>query len=166
MTLFSSIHNPELPNLRGEYGENLAIVFFVQHGYRVAASNGDHYPYDLIVERHGKMHRIQVKTTRSKTGNYYRSKFSVSDEFDAALIINEIGEVYLIPRTDMTFENPSSRAGRGSDTRRFVLYPKYRDFLVGEFQGFTSSGKGSDGVVELIESILTREKVTENEPND
>ena len=155
MTLFDTIHNGDHPqhgpNLRGEYGETLAIIFFAQHGYRVAKSNGDHYPYDLLVERHGVTNRIQVKTTRGLTGKYYRSTFSVSNEWDAALIITEAGEVFLIPRMSMTFENPSSRHGR-SDTRRFVLYPKYESFRVGRFVGFDQATPGD--VVEQLERLL------------
>lgn len=134
--LFATIHNGDHEsrgaNLRGEYGEALANVFFVQHGFRVSKASGDWYPYDMIAERHQESYRVQVKTTQANGSGYYRSWFSVSDEFDIACIITEMGDVYVIPRMEMTFENTP----RNSKVRRFVLYPVYSTYRVGRFKGF------------------------------
>jgi hypothetical protein len=137
---FESLHNSTHPkigdNLRGEYGETIARLFFIQNGFRVSESGGDWYPYDLIVDRHGECFRVQVKTAARTCRSYFRSWFSLSDDFDLAFVVAEPGDCYLIPFDDLRFENPRSGS---KNARRFTLYPRYKPFHVARFGGFTTT---------------------------
>ena len=131
---FQKVHNSQHPrlgaNIRGEYGESIVRSFFVRSGYRVLTAS-EHYPYDFIIERHGKMARIQVKTTMAslEPGVYPSSDFNKTLEFDFAAILTGDGSVYFIPKDKMKFEDRR-------DSSRFKLYPKYSNFKVAQFNDF------------------------------
>lgn len=149
LKIFDAVHNARHPrigdNLRGEYGETIARLFFIQNGFRVSESGGDWYPYDLIADRHGECFRIQVKTASTER-KYPRCWFSLSDDFDLAFVVANLGDCYLIPFDALSFEAP--RADRGN-ARRFTLYPSYSEFKVAEFSGF-SSHAGIDRIDEIV----------------
>lgn len=46
-------------------GEARVVYEAVQRGYKVAIPQGHDWSYDLIVERHEQLERVQVKTTTS-----------------------------------------------------------------------------------------------------
>jgi hypothetical protein len=155
--LFSSIHNANHDvfgtNLRGEAGELIAQLFFLSHGWRISKAGGDWYPYDLLIERHDKVLRVQVKSAAGQNSAYYRTRFGLSDEFDVACIVTESGDVYVIPRADMRFENPEpARIGYRAN-RRFILYPRLDRFKVAKFSSFGADGL-SERVSELDRTLL------------
>ncbi len=133
---FKNIHNSEHPklgsNIRGEFGEALARALFVKMGFRVCDVQGDWYPYDMSIERHGSMYRVQVKTSTSIPNQkpYPKSEFSKCKDFDLAVIITMDGSVFLIPKEEMTFKSREN-------CDRFVLYPKYSKFKIAQFNGFS-----------------------------
>ena len=51
----------------GNSSLGLAIAFFSSHGYVVSIPLNDTQDYDLIVEKHNKLYRVQVKGTTFKT---------------------------------------------------------------------------------------------------
>ena len=53
----------------GNIGEAMAVSLFVKHGIPIALPFGDNEKYDLIAEFNGKLNKIQIKTSISKTEN-------------------------------------------------------------------------------------------------
>lgn len=49
---------------QGTLGVSKAVSFFVEEGNTVAIPLGDDQRYDLIVDREGKLYRVEVKTTQ------------------------------------------------------------------------------------------------------
>lgn len=126
--IFSSTHNAEHrkigSNMRGELGETIVKLAFIQRGWRVSHTAAN-YPYDLVVERHGQILRVQVKTVRrSKVVN-----FKASDDFDTAAIVTGDGSIYILPRSAMKFRS----AGRDSKRLKFSLTQALREvYKLGE----------------------------------
>lgn len=60
---------------QGDIGVAHAIYHYTLHGYKVSIPNTDSTRYDLIVDKNGKLYRVQCKTTFSKSpeGNYMAS---------------------------------------------------------------------------------------------
>lgn len=59
---------PPLPKhlkVRGELAETIFVSAAMRQGFRVSKPYGDSAPYDFIVERGGRMARVQVKATTS-----------------------------------------------------------------------------------------------------
>lgn len=130
VNIFDKVHNNKNDNIRGEYGEAVANLFFVQHGFRVSLVSGDWYPYDLVVERHGIKRTIQVKTaTNKKNGRYFRAKFKLSYDFDDIFVLTAEGDIYVLPYEEAKFV-------KTGDSSELVLYPKYDRFKIGKFNGF------------------------------
>ncbi len=61
---------PRHPKLRGEYAELHFLARASEHGLRVSKPYGDCLPYDFIVEHHGRMLRVQVKSTSFQCPGY------------------------------------------------------------------------------------------------
>lgn len=139
MFQFSNIHNADNPilgsNIRGEYGETAVSSLFIALGFRVCQPQTNWYPYDLLIERHQKMFRVQVKTVDSapKQKPYPRSWFSQPLEFDWACILAGDGSTYLIPKQTILEDFTEEREG----SYRFTLYPKHERFKIAEFHGFS-----------------------------
>lgn len=53
----------------GNIGEAHAITYYVKQGYLVSKPIFDNAKYDLIVDKNGKLERVQVKTSRFKLSN-------------------------------------------------------------------------------------------------
>lgn len=51
---------------KGDTAELMVAADLVKRGYRVAFPYGEDTDYDLIVERHGELERVQVKYTESR----------------------------------------------------------------------------------------------------
>ena len=49
----------------GIIGEEVLTTEFLKNGYIVSKPIGDNAPYDLIVDKNGKLRKIQVKTTEN-----------------------------------------------------------------------------------------------------
>jgi hypothetical protein len=58
--------------LRGEWAEIRFMARAAEHGLMVSRPWGDSAPYDFMVERHGRILRVQVKSTCCKRGNSYK----------------------------------------------------------------------------------------------
>jgi hypothetical protein len=46
---------------KGAIAESQAIAYFVKNGYEVCIPIGDRRPYDLVIEKEGKLSKVQVK---------------------------------------------------------------------------------------------------------
>lgn len=53
---------------KGDTAEMMVAADLVKRGYRIAFPYGEDSDYDLIVERAGKLERVQVKYTESRDG--------------------------------------------------------------------------------------------------
>jgi len=108
---------------RGDLAVGQAINFFMKNGYEVCLPVGDKRDYDFVVEKDGKLEKVQVKYAglygRSKTckvglritgGNqsYSYSKKYTKDAFDILFIYTEKGEIYKIPWNKLTMRNELS----------------------------------------------------------
>lgn len=54
-----------LSNKKGDFGEVMVIADLMKRGYQVSVPYGHDTLYDLVVDRNGKLERIQVKYTKS-----------------------------------------------------------------------------------------------------
>lgn len=52
---------------QGDIGVAKAIYIYTTLGYTVSIPNTDNAKYDLVVDKNGKLNRVQVKTTSFKT---------------------------------------------------------------------------------------------------
>lgn len=129
LDIFSSTHNADHQkigsNMRGELGESIVRLLFIQNGWRVSAAEAN-YPYDFVVERHDQIRRVQVKTVRRSSV----VNFKASDDFDTAAIVSGDGSIYIMPRSAMRFKS----AGRDKSRLKFQLTRYMREaFKVGTF---------------------------------
>jgi len=67
-------HGSHIKNskLRGEWAEMRFMARAAEHGLMVSKPWGDSAPYDFMVERHGRVLRIQVKCTRCQHHKGYK----------------------------------------------------------------------------------------------
>lgn len=97
---------------QGDAGLGVAVGWFAATGYTVAIPLTDSQPYDLIVDRDGRLRRVQVKTTtyrpkgafavsltvkggnRSGTGKIKKLDPSTVDD---VFVLTGDGKMYLIP---------------------------------------------------------------------
>ena len=56
---------------QGDIGVAQAIFWYTKNGYQVSKPLTDSTRYDLIVDKHGKLFRVEVKTT------FYKSKYGI-----------------------------------------------------------------------------------------
>lgn len=97
---------------KGDIALAQAISHFMLDEYEVCLPLGDKQKYDLLVEKAGKIHRVQVKyaglyagkdrcivALRVMGGNqsFYSAKKYAADEFDILFVYTERGESYLLP---------------------------------------------------------------------
>jgi hypothetical protein len=91
--------NPAIPiknsKLRGEWAELRFMARAAEHGLMVSRPWGDSAAYDFMVERRGRIHRVQVKCTTYRRGNSYKCHVTANGvpyskdqlEFIAAYVI-------------------------------------------------------------------------------
>lgn len=98
---------------QGDIGVAHAIYWYTLQGYKVSIPNTDSTRYDLIVDKDGKLFRVQCKTTfrKGKYGKYEVSfrtsggnqswnkvvKFISSDETDLVWVTTEDRQAYEFP---------------------------------------------------------------------
>lgn len=58
-------------SLQGNLGLGKAINFFISEGYIVSIPLNDTQPYDIIVDKDGKLYKVSVKTSRHKENKNY-----------------------------------------------------------------------------------------------
>jgi hypothetical protein len=101
---------------QGKIGLAYAIPALVEAGYHISIPLIDDCPYDLVADDGKKLHRVQVKSTRSKPyGSYYtvqlkhvhhNSSGNTIRPFDASLAdllvcVCEDKSVFIIPTTEL-----------------------------------------------------------------
>lgn len=89
-----------------------AIAYFLAHDYEVCLPIGDKRDYDLIVEKNGKLARVQVKyagwyasnsrhqvALRVMGGNqsFHTAKRYAPDAFEFLFVYTAKGDTYLLP---------------------------------------------------------------------
>jgi PD-(D/E)XK endonuclease len=91
---------------RGEWAEVRFLARAVEQRFRVAKPWGESAPYDLLVEREGLVHRVQVKSTmrRVRGGSYVchmpsgKRMIHVLEEIDfVAAYVIPLDPWYIIP---------------------------------------------------------------------
>jgi hypothetical protein len=110
--LFSNSKNTKE---QGNIGLSAAIHWFVSNGYTVNLPLNDSQDYDLIVDINDILSRVQIKTTRYKVRDSYRVclkssggskgkvyKQVVNTKIEYLFVLTEIGEMYLIPFSNVT----------------------------------------------------------------
>jgi len=99
--------------LKGDIAEQEVVLFALKQGWGVSIPVGDRLPYDLILDVHGSLVKIQVKSAwfDQKKGNYVvdnrriktnqrsivRNKYSNSDFDFAVVFIEELCIFYVFP---------------------------------------------------------------------
>ncbi len=103
-------------NTQGNIGLADAIAYFVKHEYVVSIPLNDTQPYDLVIDKDGKLERVSVKTSTSKAGGKsYKVKLSTSSwgrnhkpldktKIDKLFVLTESEDRYVIPVSDLTGE--------------------------------------------------------------
>ena len=120
---------------QGDVGTGYAITYFLSKGYTVAIPISDSQSYDLIIEKGGKMERVQCKTSFKKNefGVYRIELRTVSNtrgkkldirkpskkNFDSLFVTDGDGKMYLIPATEVDGRNCMSLAIRQHQVVRF-----------------------------------------------
>jgi hypothetical protein len=100
---------------QGNIGLTAAIHWFVSNGYTVSLPLNDSQDYDIVVDINDTLSRVQIKTTRYKVRDSYRVclkssggtkgkiyKQVVDTKIEYLFVLTEIGEMYLIPFSDVT----------------------------------------------------------------
>src|SRR3989338_2834198 len=109
----------------GDVAVAQAINYFVSQGYEVCLPIGDKRHYDIVIEKNGKLKKVQVKFAglyknknqckvglRITGGNQsysYAKKYSVN-AFESLFVYTERGERYFLPwdkvdcRNELTIE--------------------------------------------------------------
>jgi hypothetical protein len=105
---------------RGDIAVGEGINFFLKNGYEVSLPIGDKRHYDFLVEKEGKIYRVQVKYAgiqkakgqcrvglRITGGNqsfHYAKKYT-KDAFDLLFVYTERGEKFILPWKEVTCRN-------------------------------------------------------------
>ena len=124
-----------LPKQKGDTAMGKAINYFLSNAYEVCLPIGDKRDYDLVVEKEGKLSRVQVKygglyngltkcvvALRVMGGNqsfYYTKKYA-ANAFEQLFVYTAKGETYLLP-WDAAIVGKSSLS---------IEAPKYSSFRV------------------------------------
>jgi hypothetical protein len=104
------------PRRQGEIGLGAAIAWFTGNGYLVSVPLCDNQPYDLVVDRGGRLLKVQVKTTtarsprrrhvvdlRTNGGNQSRHTSKPFDPgtCDLLFVLTDSNELYLVPTVEI-----------------------------------------------------------------
>lgn len=122
----------------GEFAEQMFTVKAILNGFRVSRPIGHASSYDFIIEKEGRLHRIQVKSTFTKRKNrnnyqvsvvrgnsYARRRDSGYDEnaFDYyAVYIKPLDRFFIIPKKEITVQTVCINSNPEKN-----LYEKYRE---------------------------------------
>lgn len=65
---------------KGNIGISAATYYYSKEGYTVLIPLTDSQDYDIVIEKHGILHKVQAKytTAKAKSGNYVVSLRSIS----------------------------------------------------------------------------------------
>lgn len=119
---------------QGDIGVAKAIYIYTALGYTVSIPNTDNSKYDLVVDKNGKLNRVQVKTTSYKTqygiyqvtlktsgGNQsWSGEISRinSNTVDLVFVLTEEGFVYEFPSDIL---NGSATVNLGKDKEKYKV---------------------------------------------
>lgn len=121
----------------GVASEMMVAAEFAKHGFTVSFPLGGVSPYDLIVERHGRLWRVQVKTAARQSVNtvtfHTRSSRSKRASYVGlvdlfAVFHPDTGSLFLIPVSDLR-----------STTRGTIVLPPGRPQSLSSPLGFIAS---------------------------
>ena len=131
MSLFEKANNTKK---QGDIGLGIAIGWFVKNGMTVSIPLTDSQDYDLIADVHGRLQKIQVKTTsfKTKSKNYMVSlsvkggnrtskgtiKVFDKTKVDSVFIVVSDNTKFWIPCTSINVSN------------NITLCEKYKRFIV------------------------------------
>lgn len=104
---------------KGNCGLAFAIMYYVSKGYTVSIPLNDTQDYDLVVDREGRLTKVQVKATSQRspygytvarvasTGGTKGIKYkTVKDtDIDYLFVLTELEEMYEVPITDINTDN-------------------------------------------------------------
>lgn len=96
---------------QGDIGEARAVYEYTRLGWVVCKPLCDSAKYDLIVERDGKLKRVQVKTATKKKNNTYEvglrttggnqsfhtAKKREADDYDELFVLVDSGDCWIVP---------------------------------------------------------------------
>lgn len=109
---------------KGDLGEGIVIAEALKRGYKVALPMGEDWPFDIIVQRHGKLERVQCKYTESdgevvevrcrSTSDWVRYKYTAEDIDWIACYDKTSDRCYFIP---------ASMLGEGRNCFKLRLKP-------------------------------------------
>jgi hypothetical protein len=99
---------------QGDIGVAKAIYIYTALGYTVSIPNTDNAKYDLVVEKDGKLNRVQVKTTSYKTQyGIYQAMLKTSGGNQSwsgeisRISSNNVDLVFILTEEGITYEFPS-----------------------------------------------------------
>lgn len=109
---------------KGITAEMIIAAEAVKRGYKVAFPFGHDWKYDLIVERNGKLERIQCKYTQSKNGVVAIRCASMSEWVHYKYKESDIDWIAAYDtQTDKCYFIPSSMLGEGRSLINLRLSP-------------------------------------------
>ncbi len=119
---------------KGDIAVGQAITYYISNGFEVCLPIGDKRHYDLIVEKNGKMNRVQIKyayysakkkrcvaALRITGGNQsfsYARKYA-EDAFDELFVYTERCDKYVFPWKEVICRNELA-----------IEIPKYKRYKV------------------------------------
>ncbi len=117
---------------KGNSGLGMAIAYFSSNGYVVSIPLNDTQDYDLVIEKDGKLAKVQVKATVCKTKNniYQLSlkscggtkgkeyKTLINTNIDYLFILNADLKMYVIPKNEI---KNKSTINLGEKMNRFIV---------------------------------------------
>jgi len=73
------MYNVKVMNTKnmGDVAEQVVALDLLKRGYVISKPIGDNAPYDLIVDRNGKLERIQIKGRTPKSGKLHIELYSM-----------------------------------------------------------------------------------------
>ena len=119
---------------KGNSGLGMAIAYFSSNGYVVSIPLNDTQDYDLVIEKDGKLAKVQVKATGCKTKNniYQLSlkscggtkgktyKTVIETGVELIFILTEIREMYLIPKNQIVNSSTLSLCEKYAKFKVFI----------------------------------------------
>lgn len=103
------LNNYRNSNIQGNVGLGVAMAYFTKLGYIISTPLNDSQDYDLIVDDHTRLYKVQVKTVyHQSTSGFYevelrtrtsrgKGKDFGDNKSDYLFIYTNDGDEYLIP---------------------------------------------------------------------